>query len=313
MMSVFLVLSAYTHYYALLSCGIVFGIVFLLLLLKRDHDAVPVMAAGMIAAVLFLPWMPVLLRQMTSTEGTSWIGPITLGSIKGYIVSLFGIGGSKYSAVFFAAVHLAVFIMLFSGDRHDAVTGLCALRIPALTALTGVIVSLLLHPVFHIRYLTPCIPLICSFLTIALSKCRYRKAARIASAVIVLFGAAGYLNLWREEHAVRHDELDSAFVEKYRFCSCYVVETRNTHIPAVLEYYEQEKPVYWENEMGRANPYANRVSPTLFIPEENPSVVLFLNVGAEPSEDLRSLYRYDYIGTMHENSHSFDAYLLTLK
>ena len=69
--------AAYTHYFAVLTLVIVYSGIFIFYLFKRDFKKLMAwLLCAICTIVLYLPWVPIILRQMKS-ETTSWIPAAT--------------------------------------------------------------------------------------------------------------------------------------------------------------------------------------------------------------------------------------------
>ena len=82
--------TAYTQYYACIATiGIYFAVVMLLILDRKEQNNGKkmrgVLLSALLSCILYIPWIPVLLRQMNNISGSYWIQPLTIRSIAGCV------------------------------------------------------------------------------------------------------------------------------------------------------------------------------------------------------------------------------------
>lgn len=86
------VAAAYTHYFAgVAAVGLSLFLLFYLLLTRRDYKNVFLQWGiySVIMAILYLPWMFVMLRQMSDISGNYWIASLDLDKLYEYLDILF--------------------------------------------------------------------------------------------------------------------------------------------------------------------------------------------------------------------------------
>ncbi|MBQ0043358.1 MAG: hypothetical protein KBS85_08620, partial [Lachnospiraceae bacterium] len=163
---------------------------------------------ALLSVIAYLPWVPKFLGQIGGVSGSYWIPEITWDVILDYFRWIFAsdypgtviicqilFGGCivwlalsivRNAVVRDAAVRNAVARKRVSSQaenrsQNSATTiynnSICknspavlALVIPILTIVTGIMLSLLIRPIFIIRYAMPCIPLLCFFAALMLSR-----------------------------------------------------------------------------------------------------------------------------------------------
>ena len=169
--------SAYTHYYAALAAGIIFGMLFVVMLVffvkamkSAGKESVSFKAFGMLiicmnlTAIAYVPWLSVFLSQASAVKANYWIQPVGIRSIgsaikhlfKGYFVNELV---AVVAAVVFFVIIAALFIknlLTYIKDRQDRnlFVVLSFLVLPLLVA-GGLLASVLLRPVFVNRYMLP--------------------------------------------------------------------------------------------------------------------------------------------------------------
>lgn len=308
--------AAYTHYYALVSAGIVLGLLGLACLLKRDWRRLGCTAASAAAAlVLYLPWMGAFFRQLAEKVHNSyWIGPITLSTLAEYVKSVFGVNGiTALSALFLLAYAAAAVQVLRQGRRGPLLPCICCLLIPAGTAAVGVAASLLVRPVFVIRYIQPAIALMAAFMALALGQWEGDK--RLAAAILAVCVLCGAASAGVQLHRIGADteaEENSAFAGQYGDVDCCVADTSSWNVPQVLAYYMPDTPVFGKMAMGAAAcPYEQLRPLEQFDLDRADSAVLLVDQGAPVPERYTARCDAAFIRTLRLGCEPVDAYLLT--
>lgn len=151
---VFSLCAAYTHYFACVAAGVSY-LILLVWSLKNDRTMLKKWAIASAATVIFyLPWLYVLFRQMQLVSTSYWISDITISDVMGYVVFAFGY-------IPFAVLCVYLIVQQWRNQKTailnnwPSVFACGGILIPICTACTGIIVSLLIRPVFISRYLVP--------------------------------------------------------------------------------------------------------------------------------------------------------------
>jgi uncharacterized membrane protein len=142
----------------------------------RDRtDWKPLTIACLCPALLFLPWLPILLRQQATIAAGYWITPFSLGVslydlFHGFIQKGLFQMDVFCMIVYFSWLSYAFFWHLVNKDRSGLVTAAIAFG-PWLLAMIG---SLALgSSIMHYRSLTPLAPYLALWLTIPLVKVKH--------------------------------------------------------------------------------------------------------------------------------------------
>ncbi len=183
--------AAYTHYYAALSAGIIFGMLFLVMLFdfvkvsgkdgRKNIDLVKaakqddrknsgIIGFGMLilcmvlTAVTYIPWISVFFSQASAVKENYWIQPVGIRSLGSAVKYLFkGYFQNETTAALIAVLMFIIIAALFirtvlktvkEKRIEDLFTVLSFLVLP-LVVTGGLLASLLLRPVFVNRYMLP--------------------------------------------------------------------------------------------------------------------------------------------------------------
>ncbi len=181
-MFVYSVAAAYTHYYAALSAGIVYGLFFVWMLvaylvrMKADdagdseRRSLNYKAFGLLVIIMnlmmvsYVPWIGVLRSQASSVKENYWILPVGLHTLLSAAKHLFeGYFGSDTLSLVCGCAFVFLIAALFvrtvirvvkTGKREDIFT-ICSFLVLVLLVGAGMAASIILRPVFVNRYMIP--------------------------------------------------------------------------------------------------------------------------------------------------------------
>ncbi len=188
--------AAYTHYYATLSAGIIFGMLFVLMLVRYvkamksdDRKNLSFKAFGMLiicmnlTLVAYIPWLSVFLSQAGAVKANYWIQPVGIRSLGSAVKHLFmgyftNVTVGAIIAVAFFILVAALFVRHFVSyvrnmEKENLFVVMSFLVLPLLVA-GGLIASVILRPVFVNRYMLPAYG--CFWLAIAIMASREIEA-----------------------------------------------------------------------------------------------------------------------------------------
>jgi uncharacterized membrane protein len=299
------VLSAYTHYFAFVSICIIYGLLFIAILAKRRNLFSKWLVSVIISIIIYAPWMSSFISQLVyKVNNEYWIEKITLGTVYGYWRSLFGASGIKTYSLFFSLVYLICFIwILASNDINDIMIYICCLLVPIGTLLIGVLVSVIIRPVFVIRYLMPSVPLLITFMAITLGNVNNKSLFSGILTVVLMGGISNYgVTLYSEYKTHNYVPTD-----EYDDVEAYFVD--DSHVAGTLSYYDSTTNIYYGNNVSAANPFPNRKKMGDFDDDNVDKAILLLYEEAIPDEYYNS-YDIEYLGQW-KCEYDVDAYLMT--
>ena len=163
--------AAYTHYFAFVSVMIIMGILLLAIVIptaaeRRDGTfgwrkgrllLWCAAAAGMI--IVYAPWMPFFIKQVTAVQKGYWIPEITADTVWKYFIWTFDLtivpgvvflflvilkGASTYNTINIAKYQ----------DEFD-IYGLICMLVPTITMVLGVVISCIKTPIYRDQYVFP--------------------------------------------------------------------------------------------------------------------------------------------------------------
>lgn len=302
--------AAYCHYFALVSAGIIYGLLLLCILVRKRKLLKPWLIVSLVTIALYLPWLRNLLGQIgDKAENEYWIAPITLSTLVDYVMAVFR-GTDKTFALFFFAV--AALLLVRVTFRHQGLP-LLAVVTCVLTVLVGVVASVILRPIFAIRYLSPCAPLLVFFLAWGISEID-RDALFGGVMGFLLVGFAGSFLYSLAGIVPGSDQFRADTAALTEQAQAYLVLNEESyHVHQTAAYYNSEIPIYTPKTMGEASPFDN-VHPVEDFPEgEYDSVLLFVDRDAEPDAQIPQGYEASLVGTYRDYYWYFDLWMLELQ
>lgn len=290
--------AAYTHYFALVSAAMVYGILLLAVLIRKRELLKGWALASAATILLFLPWLGSFVSQLVyKVNNEYWIEPITLRTIVGYVETVFHAQGMTAFKLFFGLAYVAAFaaLLLTRNKEHIAIC-LCALAVPLGTVAVGLAASILVRPVFVIRYILPSIPLMVFFYAYVLGHLGSEMLLSSLLTVAVMGGISNLLVDAKNALIPASDSIRAELVSSFPEHDAYVVVSGNTmHVSQELAYRDPQTPIYVPDPLGNDNPYPNRVPGDSFQSEQNDKIILVLAGGEELPESYLETYTAEHL------------------
>ncbi len=226
--------AAYTHNFALISAALVWLFLFVWLIRSDRHLLMNWAVSAVVTILLFLPWLIVLLKQTAMVAANFWIPPMTAADIAYFFVYPF----SPMHILFVVVVLVAIWSKGWRNVKYSDVMGIC---IAVSTILVGIILSLLLRPVYLSRYIVPAY--LCLWLSLIFISRHLDRRVQILFACMVGFGflLSSFTNLSSLATHIKDDKVLSAFLNYVDESALFVVnpydeESFDGHIADVLSY-----------------------------------------------------------------------------
>lgn len=307
--------AAYTHYYAMVSVGILYGLLFLHVFRSNRRLLKYWSLSVLLLLVMYLPWGKCFITQLIyKVNHEYWIEPINLEIVIDYVCRLFGSSGIFAYVVFSGGCYTAALVyILWKKDRKDILIAVSSLAVPVCTIGIGIAASVLIRPVFIIRYVVPAVPLLVFFMAYVVGRMEKKILAAVILTVSLVGGGSAFARNLYTEYEMR--ECTCMFEEEYDFVDAYYVnDDVSEHIPHVISYYRPMKKVYTVTDLScDAELYPNIVGASDFCAQRNEHMILIVAVRGEIPKEFLDRYDLQYIGNVREECHTADAYLLTLK
>lgn len=317
--TVFGLCAAYTHYFALVSAGVVYGLLFLAILIKKRELIKPWIICAVITVVGYIPWLQNFIVQLQyKIDNEYWIEPITGKVLLSYFREIFGINGALYSAIGIFALFLIMLIGVLKSGKNKGIAVLMSILVPMLTFAVGMGASFAVRPVFVVRYLLPSAPVFIAGCAIGLASIDKKIVSLSLSVIFLICGSVNYGYAYIDKNTHFENRFDTAFYERNNDCEAYIVYIDRDDISpgqteTVLAFYEQEKPIYQVIENYGYYPFENFRFLGDFSYDTYDTITLLLAEGKEIPEELLARYDAEYKETATSLWIMADVYKLTHK
>lgn len=183
--------AAYTHYFACVSVALLYLVLLLYFLFNQKENIKNWLAASGVTILAYMPWLIILVRQLKEVKENYWISAIDGDTLKSYVYYIWE--NNWLLAACLICVLLFVKTLFGKTDRIErksAVVTITAFAIPVGTTVFGIVVSLIMRPVFVTRYMIP--GLFCLWLGMSLMVLlTNNNIEKVVYAVIVFLIAIG--------------------------------------------------------------------------------------------------------------------------
>lgn len=209
--------AAYTHYFAFVSVIIIAGILFLAIVIKKRERLVKwlISAAGMI--IVYLPWFPFFIRQITSVESGYWIPEITAETVWGYFTWTFDlelVPGMVFLFLIMLKGASTYNTIKIANDKDSAaIYALMCMLVPTLTTVLGVILSFLKTPIYREQYVFPALGLLALFFGLSMKDAK-KSVLAVVTVFLLFVGAVQYKECFRQEYRSTYVPQTEAFFEE---------------------------------------------------------------------------------------------------
>lgn len=214
---IYTVASAYTHYFAFVAVIAVNALLCLVILSRKKELIKRWLIAAVIMVILYIPWIKEFMVQVTAVTSSYWIPDISFATIWGYLVWLFDLELVLPGTAYIFTIGLIILMidnirLIVKNKEKDDWFSLGCYLVPILTTIAGVILSLILIPIFRDQYVYPAIGLLAVFFGIRVKN--YNKYVLVAITIFLLFvGAIQYKECFRQEYRSTYEPQTTAFFE----------------------------------------------------------------------------------------------------
>lgn len=198
LLTAFAVLSAYTHYFAAITAGVIYLILLAYILMDKREYLEYWAISTLDAIVLYVPWLFALITQLVNVHNNYWIPEVNL---KTTVLSL---GYFAYNEEFlFSIISLAILIVIVVGylkysdniTKKDHFHNLSGFGVYFGTIIVVIIISYVFKPILVIRYLLPAAAVLWLTISIIVGKIENEKMFLISIALISLLLISGAVSI----------------------------------------------------------------------------------------------------------------------
>ena len=235
----FSVLSAYTHTFALIAMASIWLHLLIWILLHHCKAIGKWFCYGSVVGILFFPWLIVLLHQVGYVTESYWISPITWSSV------------AEFAEYMFSGIMRFVPFLLLAGiaEKKFAKGSLFesgfGMLIPLTTISIGIIVSIIIRPVFVARYMIPGLMCLWISAVLTLKKCNYKIQAIVA--VLLIVGSVGSFVSFTKGEIVSKKEAESniSLVKSFEE-NAIIIVSHDEHTSDVVASYTDNMVYNWK-------------------------------------------------------------------
>ena len=273
----FVVCSAYTHYFAFVAAISVCTILFFASVINKKELLKRWFICSVLMFILYIPWLKLFLIQLLDMRASEyWIGPITLDTIFDYIKTYFGTPAIKGYWIITLLLCTYLLIKLIKTARKNIIyLSICAVLVSIMTIGVGILASVIVRPVFIIRYSIPAVPFFVLFLAFAMQYVKKKYMIIILAINIFAYGAT-YCHLVITKNGHFYPNIDAVdMVANRENCDAYVClldRNTRTQVPGILSYMEPQKTIYKTGYI--VEPFSNTKSIDEFSTNDNAFVIL---------------------------------------
>lgn len=163
-LTILTIASAYTHYFSAAASFVIYGVLLLHLIKNNEKELKKWIISAVICVLSFAPWLFILKQQVATVSSNYWIAPITFERVLGYVWFVFSpdnlvIAGNEIATFSILGLLLVMGVIILlaksSKSEFNQLYGIYGILIAVAIPIIGIILSLILRPVFHPRYMIP--------------------------------------------------------------------------------------------------------------------------------------------------------------
>ncbi len=192
-LTVFSLACAYTHNLALVGMAAIWLLLIIWIIANDRKLLKAYVVAGTVVALIYLPWMNVLLRQTAYiTEGSFWVPPMSKYAIFDFI---WGCVQNSHHVGILSGLTFVVMVMVagFAWKQYRMgkllVADIAGILIPFIVLFVAFAVSILYRPILVHKYLLPCT--FCMWICVALLWSKMKSQASSLLLCVLAIAAVG--------------------------------------------------------------------------------------------------------------------------
>lgn len=251
------IMTAYTQYYALVAVVGIYVALGIALILYGKHDkkyrnknVIRLVVCAVVSVVAYIPWLPVVARQVNTISGNYWIQPLSFRSIFGCIKYIIMPVANNYCAVLIGTALIGLTIaacvvgyVLMIKKNDILIHSIIYIMPLILVILSGFVLSAMGTPIFVYRYMIPTLGAFWLMMAMIIGRLDIKVWPYILSIALIVAGGVCLKGFYDEEH--KKVTLSSEAMETI---DCIpknsVIVTNFDHITALMGYYRPDCYVY---------------------------------------------------------------------
>ena len=327
LLSVFSALAAYTHYFACASAIVIYIELFIMCIIRKDYKKIwSVLLSGLAVVVMYLPWLFVFLSQVSAVSESYWIEPVSLKGIISNFLFLFYT--NRVLEVIILIVFLAGLVGVFFCSKEKRYIALCGIGTWAGTIVMGVLLSIIIRPIFISRYVLGAAACMWFAIAIGLDKLINDRVKDVYVYTILLISCClvGVLYLKSEiDEKNKISNTLSAFDNYIDSNTIIVTDNNHTQCTASYYYINNESLLYYpENDTQKYDSGLTELTLSVYndcllkeisnadeLEKYSDKRILVLDRHGSLKDSLEGEgYSLDYIGKYWINRHYVESYII---
>ena len=193
LLTVFVILSFYTHYYAVIGCLIIYLMLLIYFILNNRQQIKYLILSGIVSFLAYIPWIYIILTQINKYHDNYWIQPLYGEQLLRTFWYVFS--SNTFSSMIIGILlvcSLVILIYCFIKDTNKEkidFLAICALSILIFTIVFGLLISIFIMPLFNERYVFPILGIFWLGFSILLAK-NYENKKIFAFCLVILLCAS---------------------------------------------------------------------------------------------------------------------------
>ncbi len=255
LLTLFSIITAFTHYYAFIDVMIIYFFLFLYFLLKRKHEIRNLIISSIVIVICYLPWVLHVFLNIVAAASSFWIEPINLRTVLGFIwyvmcpqifrYHLSGVLGI-ISLFFFARITLYR-LKDSKGDDREVFATLIGVMVLASVIAIMILGSLVWVPMCGNRFIYPCLGGFWLCYCISIAKISNRKVKILTIALLFVIGFIGYTYTIKTEYSYAHNYVETAGKMEELIDENTVIVSDSGHVIFTVAYYYPNVKCYLYN------------------------------------------------------------------
>lgn len=244
LLTIFSTSAAYTHYFACISCIVIYFELLLCFFVRRRFNCIiKTIISGIGVVVFYIPWLMFFFRQLATVRNDYWIEELNISTLIDII--LFLIDHKKIPFKILLLVFcVAVVSSLVLAVKEKRIEALCGIGVWFGTFLIGVILSYAIRPIFVARYLMCSAACLWFGTALAISRIYFMKIKGYYFVpVIVLIGILVSGKFWLYENWFNRTSADTRKELDRHITENTIIVTDSTSLQQIMAYFYPENEI----------------------------------------------------------------------
>lgn len=237
LLSVFSAMAAYTHYFACASAIVIYFEIFIAFIFtKKYKEIINLILSGLAVVVLYIPWLFIFLQQTAVVVDDYWIESPTITSVIKNILFLFS--ANKLIDVLTLSIFAIGLIGIILSKEKIKNIAICGIGVWAGTLAFGIILSIILRPIFVSRYIMGSAACMWLGVSIGISQIKTTKVKNIGIITLVLLSSCVVSANYVSNEISSKNTFESTVANLGKnIAQDTVVVSDNIHVQRIISYF----------------------------------------------------------------------------